>query len=82
MLAFAGFLENSLDAATNPWAQSLAWAMTIYIACDAVWVLVEPRCVPSVPNIILLHHVSLLHRPPLPAVRPRARRPSTQLPLV
>ena len=56
ILAFAGFWESSRDAATNPWAQSLAWAMTDYIAVDIAWVALEPRAVPSVPRIILLHH--------------------------
>lgn len=30
---------------------------TVYIVCDFIWIFLEPEAVPSLPRIILFHHV-------------------------
>lgn len=47
-----------LAGVVDPWAVTIF--LTTYIVADLVWIAIEPTCLPSLPKVIMAHHVVTL----------------------
>lgn len=47
-----------LAGVIDPWAVTVF--LTIYIVADLIWIAIEPTCLPSLPKVIMAHHVVTL----------------------